>query len=241
MSVDDSSCVDEYVCASDCLGSKQSFHLESTNNSINGTDNTETDFYFDKVKTKIVYDDTSIFSFSNDTATTVAATYSDASVGNASIASEECFQGEVDQPQFNYRGPKVVPSRHETPVSILTANTIGTLRSRRIFRVLFDSGSNISLMKRSCLPKNCQTKPLESSRKVSTLAGKLQVKEVVTMRDIRLPEFDKNRRIDSHKCLVHDNDACNYDIILGTQFLSKTGIKLDNANNRWNGLIQPFL
>jgi hypothetical protein len=200
MSVDDSSCVDESVCASDCSGSKQSFHLES--NGVKGTVNTETKFYFDKVKTKIVYDDTSIFSFTNDTATTVAATCSDASVGNASIASEECFQGEEDQPQFNYRGPKVVPSRHETPVSILTANTIGTLHSRRIFRVLFDSGSNISLIKSSCLPKNCQTKSLGSSRKVSTLAGKLQAKEVVTMRDIRLPEFDINRRIDTHKCLL---------------------------------------
>ena len=59
MSVDDSSCVDESVCASDCSGSEQSFHLE--NNGINGTDNTETEFYFDKVETKIVYDDISIF------------------------------------------------------------------------------------------------------------------------------------------------------------------------------------
>jgi hypothetical protein len=31
---------------------------------------------------------------------------------------------------------------------------------------------------------------------------------------------------------VHDNDACTYDIILGTQFLSKTGIKLDYANEQ---------
>jgi hypothetical protein len=83
---------------------------------------------------------------------------------------------------------------------------------------------------------------LESSRKVSRLAGKLQAKEVVTMRDIRLPEFDKNRRIDSHKCLAHDNDACNYDIILGTQFLSKTGIKLDYANEQmeWFDITLPL-
>ena len=62
------------------------------------------------------------------------------------------------------------------------------------------------------------------------------------MRDIRLPEFDKNRRIDSHKCLVHDNDACNYDIILGTQFLSKTGIKLDYANEQmeWFDITLPL-
>jgi hypothetical protein len=56
------------------------------------------------------------------------ATYSDVSVGNASIASEECFQGEEEKPQYNYKGPKVMPTR-ETPVTILTANTIGTLHT----------------------------------------------------------------------------------------------------------------
>ena len=80
------------------------------------------------------------------------------------------------------------------------------------------------------MPRNCKTKSLTSRQQVATLAGKLLSKEVVTLRDIlRLPEFDKNRRIDEHKCLVFDNDNCNYDIILGTQFLSKTGIKLNYA------------
>ena len=51
--------------------------------------------------------------------------------------------------------------------------------------------------------------------------------QVVTLRDIGLPEFDKNRRIAQQKALVFDNDNCHYDMILGTNFLSKTGIKLD--------------
>eukprot|EP00956_Cyclotella_meneghiniana_P036507 scaffold126502_cov47-Cyclotella_meneghiniana.AAC.4 len=152
------------------------------------------------------------------------------SVGNATFNTfdtEECYKLETEKPQFNYRGPKVLPSRHETPVTVCTANTIGTLRSRHIFRVLLDSGSTCSLIKRSCLPKHCQTKAMSKYKKVTTLAGKLKAEEVVTMRDIRLPEFDKNRRIDQHTCLVFDNDKCNYDIILGTKFLSKVGIKLN--------------
>jgi hypothetical protein len=52
------------------------------------------------------------------------------------------------------------------------------------------------------------------------------------LRDIRLPEFDKNRRIDQQKCLVFDNDNCNYDIILGTDFLTTTGIKLNYADQQ---------
>jgi hypothetical protein len=50
-------------------------------------------------KIKIVYNDDS-YIFSNDTATTFAATFSDSSVGNTSIDSEECFQNKVEQPVF---------------------------------------------------------------------------------------------------------------------------------------------
>ena len=179
--------------------------------------------------------------FSNPTATTDELSCSDESVGNASIASEECFDVE-DKPQFNYRGPKVLPTKNETPVTICTTNTIGMVKSRRLFRVLLDSGATCSLIKRSCLPKNCQTKAISSSKKVSTLAGKIKSQEVVTLRDLRLPEFDKNRRINQQKCLVFDNDNCNYDIILGTNFLSKVGIKLDFETHemKWFDTVLPL-
>jgi hypothetical protein len=61
------------------------------------------------------------------------------------------------------------------------------------------------------------------------------MQEVVTMQDIRLPEFNKNRRINQQKFLVFDNDNVKYDIILGTNFLSKTGIKLkySEGNMKW--------
>ena len=193
-------------------------------------------------KMQIEYDDDS-YTFSNRTATTAEAGSSDESVGDASINTrDDCFKIEVDTPQFNYRGPKVVPKRHETPVTILTSNTIGAVRSRRIFRVLLDSGSTCSLIKRSCLPKNCKTKAMAEGRNVSTLAGKISTSEVVTMRDIRLPEFDKNRRIDQHTCMVFDNDRCKYDIILGTNFLTKTGIKLDYAEEemKWFDTTLPL-
>jgi hypothetical protein len=55
------------------------------------------------------------------------------------------------------------------------------------------------------------------------------------MQAIRLPEFDKNRRINQQKVLVFDNDNVKYDIILGTNFLSETGIKLNysEGNMEW--------
>ncbi len=61
---------------------------------------------------------------------------------------------------------------------------------------------------------------------VRTLAGLLKMQEVVTMRNLRLPEFDTNTHINQQQVLGFDNDNVKYNIILGTNFLSKTGIKL---------------
>jgi hypothetical protein len=45
------------------------------------------------------------------------------------------------------------------------------------------------------------------------------------MRNLRLPELDKNRVVDQQKALVFDGD-CRYDVILGADFLSKSGIDI---------------
>ncbi len=78
------------------------------------------------------------------------------------------------------------------------------------------------MIKRSALPKGVITKLLGDTKLVRTLAGRLRMQEVVTMQDIRLPEFDKKRCINQQMVLVFDNDNVKYNIILGTNFLSKT-------------------
>jgi hypothetical protein len=85
------------------------------------------------------------------------------------------------------------------------------------------------MIKRSALPttKRHITKLLGDTKLVRTLTCCLEMHKVVTMQDIRLPKFDKNRRINQQKVLVFDNDNIKYDIIVGTNFLSKTGIKLN--------------
>ncbi len=45
------------------------------------------------------------------------------------------------------------------------------------------------------------------------------------MRSLRLPELDKNHVVDQQKALVFDGD-CKYDVILGTDFHSKSGIDI---------------
>jgi hypothetical protein len=91
------------------------------------------------------------------------------------------------------------------------------------------------MIKRSALPKGIITKLRGDTKLVRTLAGCLKTQEVVTMQDIRLPEFDKNMCINQQKVLVFGNNNIKYNIILGTNFLSKTRIKLScsEGNMEW--------
>ncbi len=58
------------------------------------------------------------------------------------------------------------------------------------------------------------------------------MQEVITMQDLRLPKFNSNRRINQQKVLLFfDNHNVKYNIILGTNFPSKSGIKLNYSED----------
>ncbi len=57
---------------------------------------------------------------------------SDFSTGNASAFEYECYEVKDDTPWFNYHGPKIKIPKQESPVTICTAETIGTIRSQRL-------------------------------------------------------------------------------------------------------------
>ena len=76
---------------------------------------------------------------------------------------------------------------------------------------------------------------------MKTLVGTFTIADTVTLNDIRLPEFDKNRRIEEQKALVFDTTCC-YDIILGTDFLSNVGINIhyETGFMEWYECILPL-
>ena len=114
------------------------------------------------------------------------------SAGNVTLnTTYECFGVEVEEPRYISHGSKIVLPKHECPVTICTTDRIGTVKSRRLLWVLFDSGSTVSMIKRSTLPQNVVTKAISETKNITTLACRVQAQEVVTLRDLRLPEFDK--------------------------------------------------
>ena len=128
-----------------------------------------------------------------------------------------------------------------TPITIMVVDTMGLKKSRSLLKVLFDPGSTKSLISRKALPRMAQLIPLTSAKKVTTLAGSMQTKDMVHLRDLRLPEFDKNRRIDEQKALIFDG-KCRYDVILGADFLTKSGIDINYSTGtmHWFENVRPM-
>jgi hypothetical protein len=94
-----------------------------------------------------------------------------------------------------------------------------------LLKELFDLGSTATLINRKCLPKHCKENPIKQECKINTLAGSCESKDMVVVRNLRLPKLDKNRIIDQQKALVF-NGQCKYDVILGADSLSKLGINI---------------
>ena len=68
-----------------------------------------------------------------------------------------------------------------TPVTIMVADTISSVKSRILLKVLLDSGSTSTLINRKCLPRNCQTCKISKRRKMETLAGSYTSSEMVVL------------------------------------------------------------
>ncbi len=111
-----------------------------------------------------------------------------------------------------------------TPVTIVVVDTISSVKSRTLLKVLMDSGSTTTMINRKCLLRNCPTCKISNSRKVGTMAGSYNSSDMVVIHNLRLPELGKNCNANQQKALKFDADYCRYDVILGAYFLSKTRI-----------------
>ena len=150
--------------------------------------------------------------------------------------SDQCFMAEAidnsttasnstkKRKRNKYNSDVPLSTKNLHPVTIMVVDTIGTVKSRRLLKVLLDSGSTTTLINKRCLPRTCKPCPISQSRMVNTLAGSYQSSAMVIMRNIRLPELDKNRNVDQQKALTFESATCKYDVILGADFLTKTGI-----------------
>src|SRR6056300_956911 len=107
-----------------------------------------------------------------------------------------------------------------TPISVMIVKTIGGVTLCQILKILFDPGSTKTLIHRSVVPNNALPQKLGATKRISTLAGNMTAGERVILRDLRLPEFDKNCSVNEQSALIFDKKI-RYDVILGIDFLTK--------------------
>jgi transposase InsO family protein len=124
------------------------------------------------------------------------------------------------------KNDKYEPAASPVPKSFLIARTINATPSARILTILFDSGGTGCWINERALPRNCPTTPLDQPKSSLTLAGTLSSQFVVQLQGIILPEFDRNKTIERQGAYVFSG-PCNYDIILGRDFLETIGLILD--------------
>ena len=84
-------------------------------------------------------------------------------------------------------------------------------------------------MPRKCNYKRYKNQEPKTRTMMNTWAGVYAPLGTVSMEDIRLPAFDKNRIVDNHEFGVFEQE-CRYDILLGGDFLAKVGMNLDYKN-----------
>jgi hypothetical protein len=70
-------------------------------------------------------------------------------------------------------------NRTLSPVTIMVADSIDAVRSRRLLKVLLDFESTATLINKKCLPKTCGPCQISQSRLVNTLAGSYQLSAMV--------------------------------------------------------------
>ena len=130
---------------------------------------------------------------------------------------------------------KVKKPENVVPSTLMVARTIQGVESRRVLKVLLDSGGTHTLINSQVLPKGANPVTVSGGRRTfTTVAGKYTSSRVVNMKELVMPEFDKTRRIDDIQAFVFDTPS-SYDVILGQDFLSKTGMKFnfENGSIKW--------
>ena len=89
--------------------------------------------------------------------------------------------------------------------------------------------------------KKANAVALANKKAIKTISGSMNTTSMTHMRDIKLPEFDKNRKIFEQKALIFDN-TCKYDVNFGADFLTKIGmdIKYSTGEMEWYGNTLPM-
>ena len=117
------------------------------------------------------------------------------------------------------------PSKEDlAPITLLCCDTIQGHLIDRPLVVLLDGDSSGSLINKRSIPKGAVASRSAKKHTTTTASGNFDSSLSVGVQDIRLPEFSNVRRIEGWNLRVFNSTACQYDMILGRDFMQHIGI-----------------
>jgi hypothetical protein len=128
------------------------------------------------------------------------------------------------------------------PIGIMIARKIQNHESKLPLRVLFDPGSDTTLINQRCLPQGCNPRTVAPTYIGGVHVSKPSTKEVL-LTDVSLPEFSSSIRLPGPiRATVFNNEGCMYDLILGLDVLTviKMDVNLPTETVIWNDKAIPF-
>ena len=150
----------------------------------------------------------------------------------SSYANESFIPHPMDTEEPN-KNPRLVPT------VILAPETANGVLFEKTLLALMDSGSTSTYINRSSIPNGCMPHPLERPITTDTAAGKMSTKERVVLKNINFPEFSKSIRAEEMSALVFEV-PCNYDMIIGRDFLNPNQFDLVFSLVLWSGTEGQF-
>ena len=110
------------------------------------------------------------------------------------VIPDPCEHMELDPTALQWRDPTsktFLPSTQLVPISLATVHQFSGISSPTPLVVLFDCSSQLSFLKRSKVPKECEIATIEQP--VRGLTGTSHLTEEVTLTGITLPEFSTSK------------------------------------------------
>ena len=128
----------------------------------------------------------------------------------------------------------VIPSMLIMPVEIQN------IKNEKIFTCLLDSGASNTIIRHDQLPPNTIPKRLQIPIQTRTLMGHQNINTYVEMKNIILPEFSYACKIEKAIAYVVETKHCNYDMIIGRDFLKNNEIDISFKQNTISWLDQQI-
>ena len=112
------------------------------------------------------------------------------------------------------------------PITLLRCKGVNDGDTECLLKALLDSGGTKTMVHRKAIPRGCTPQRLTHPLTGSTINGTFETTDFVVLNRLSLPELDPHKIVDDQQALVFDGPT-QYDIILGRDFLQRTGMTLD--------------